>query len=152
MAPLAVPLTSTVSDAARVARTRGGYRPAPCGRAAWSGRAARSISRRSMRPAATGSATLPAARPPVRWRPWSPRARPRARTPNGPPPWPPRSAGRSPPGTRGRCSWSSAAPLESDPNASGGADDTWMIAGRPIPAEDVALHERDVGARSAPGP
>lgn len=42
--------------------------------------------------------------------------------------------------------------LESDPNASGGADDTWMIAGRPIPAEDVALHERDVGARSAPGP
>jgi len=41
--------------------------------------------------------------------------------------------------------------LESDPNASGGADDAWMIAAQPISAEDVALCQRDVGPRSAPG-
>jgi hypothetical protein len=34
--------------------------------------------------------------------------------------------------------------LEGDPGASGGGDDDWMIAAGPIPAEDVALLERDV--------
>jgi hypothetical protein len=34
--------------------------------------------------------------------------------------------------------------LEGDPGASGSGDDDWMIAIEPIPAEDVALLERDV--------
>jgi hypothetical protein len=38
--------------------------------------------------------------------------------------------------------------LEGDPGASGGADDGWMIAARPIPPEDLTLHERDVAPRS----
>jgi hypothetical protein len=37
--------------------------------------------------------------------------------------------------------------LEGDPGASGGADDGWMIAGEPIPAADLELHERDVPSR-----
>jgi hypothetical protein len=37
--------------------------------------------------------------------------------------------------------------LESDPSASGGFDDGWMIAAGPIPPEDVVLQEADLAPR-----
>jgi hypothetical protein len=40
--------------------------------------------------------------------------------------------------------------LESDPGASGGLDDIWMIAVEPIPAADVSLLERDLVLRWGP--
>jgi hypothetical protein len=38
--------------------------------------------------------------------------------------------------------------LEGDPAASGGGDYDWLISPEPLPAERVALYERDVGPRT----